>query len=242
MPRTTANHTSDHDLDPRRTAVKEEISPVRATNNLRNRITTRTGSGSKRNGTTAVAGSPSPGPARTGGPQSASPASRTGPGRTPQTKRREFSLSTTEKSSPTGSPRAREPPPTAKPSTYTRTKHNRHKPEALQANNNNPSQDDSSRKSSNSSQDSGIGRDVKPNAARSERTRPRGGRQPPVIRTVSPEAVDIEVSHRKKFEELCDVKNVELGIVKVPRELLNDLIHQGDIESYYDVEAVPVAR
>ena len=59
---------------------------------------------------------------------------------------------------------------------------------------------------------------------------------------MSPEAVDIEVSHRKKFEELCDVKNVELGIVKVPRELLNDLIHQGDIESYYDVEAVPVAR
>jgi len=49
------------------------------------------------------------------------------------------------------------------------------------------------------------------------------------------------VSNRKKFEELCDVKNVEMGIVKVPPELLNDLIHNGRIENYYDIDPIPVA-
>ena len=36
--------------------------------------------------------------------------------------------------------------------------------------------------------------------------------------------------------------NVELGMVRVPSELLVDLIHHGDIQHYYDVDAVPVAR
>ena len=78
--------------------------------------------------------------------------------------------------------------------------------------------------------------------------RPKAGhvtskpRTNPIIRTTSPETVELEVSNRKKFGELCDVKNVEMGIVKVPPQLLDDLIHKGNIESYYDVEAIPVAR
>ena len=55
---------------------------------------------------------------------------------------------------------------------------------------------------------------------------------------------------RRRFEELLKVDgdddqvmgNVELGMVRVPSELLVDLIHHGDIQHYYDVDAVPVAR
>ena len=61
----------------------------------------------------------------------------------------------------------------------------------------------------------------------------------------------MEVSKsRRRFEELLKVDgdddqvmgNVELGMVRVPSELLVDLIHHGDIQHYYDVDAVPVAR
>ena len=62
------------------------------------------------------------------------------------------------------------------------------------------------------------------------------------MRTVSPETADVEVSNRKKFEELCDVKNVELGIVKVPEEVLDELIHKEKLDKFYTVDEVPVAR
>jgi hypothetical protein len=61
--------------------------------------------------------------------------------------------------------------------------------------------------------------------------------------------------NRRRFEELLKNnnkeeeeegnnknQNVELGMVRVPSQLLEDLIHQGDIHTYYDVHAVPVAR
>lgn len=68
---------------------------------------------------------------------------------------------------------------------------------------------------------------------------------PPTIRTASPETPwvgESEVGERKKFGELSDVTNIEMGIVKVPRELLDELIHKEPIEKYYTVDEVPVAR
>ena len=69
---------------------------------------------------------------------------------------------------------------------------------------------------------------------------------PPIIRTASPETPwvggESEVGERKKFGELSDVTNIEMGIVKVPRELLDELIHKEPIEKYYTVDEVPVAR
>lgn len=67
---------------------------------------------------------------------------------------------------------------------------------------------------------------------------------PPTIRTASPETPwvgESEVGERKKFGELSDVTNIEMGIVKVPRELLDELIHKEPIEKYYTVDEVPVA-
>ena len=70
---------------------------------------------------------------------------------------------------------------------------------------------------------------------------------PPTIRTASPEQApwvggESEVGERKKFGELSDVTNIEMGIVKVPMELLDELIHKEPIEKYYTVDEVPVAR
>ena len=181
---------------------------------------------------------------------SGSPGPRTtsGAGRTPQTKRRELSLSTAEKNSPSGSPRnvsrtsssgnvVRKSAPTSK------TKGDQRNGSEVSANN-----EESSRKSSNSSQDSGIGRESK--MTRGERTRSghnltkslRSQPPPPLIRTNSPPRSDIEVSDRKRFEELCDIKNIELGMVKVPPDILEDLINKENIEKFYDVDEVPVAR
>ena len=183
---------------------------------------------------------------------SGSPGPRTtsGAGRTPQTKRRELSLSTAEKNSPSGSPRnvtrtsssgnvVRKSAPTSK------TKGDQQKNGGSEVSSNN---EESSRKSSNSSQDSGIGRESK--MIRGERTRSghnltkslRSQPPPPLIRTNSPPRTDIEVSDRKRFEELCDIKNIELGMVKVPPDILEDLINKENIEKFYDVDEVPVAR
>ena len=80
------------------------------------------------------------------------------------------------------------------------------------------------------------------------RTRNNNNRRhnPPIIRTASPETPwvggESEVGERKKFGELSDVTNIEMGIVKVPRELLDELIHKEPIEKYYTVDEVPVAR
>ena len=148
-----------------------------------------------------------------------------GAGRTPQTKRRELSL-TAEKNSPSGSPRNvnKTLPGGRKSGT------NKNKSDNREVNVNN---EESSRKSSNSSQDSGIGRESK--LSRGERTRSgqnltKSMKNPPIIRTSSPDRVDIEVSNRKRFEELCDIKNIELGMVKVPPDILEDLINKENIE------------
>ena len=66
-------------------------------------------------------------------------------------------------------------------------------------------------------------------------------------RHISPERNNVddlssEVSSRKRFEELCDIKNIEMGMVKVPPEILEDLINKENIEDHYDVDELPVAR
>lgn len=218
---------------------KLEFSPVRTSAHGRSsnsRVNNRTSSTGKR--TCGSGASPSPGPGRTSVGSSVSPSP--GPGRTPQTKRRELSLTAVEKNSPTGSPRNVNKTQASGNIRKTGTIKSKSEREVNQ----NSNSEESSRKSSNSSQDSGIGRE--PKLSRVDRPRSgnsvtKSGRTAPIIRTISPEIVDLEVSNRKKFEELCDLKNIELGIVKVPRELLEDLIHKENIEKYYDVDPVPVA-
>ena len=187
---------------------------------------------------------------------SGSPGPRTssGAGRTPQTKRRELSLSTAEKNSPSGSPRNVTRTSSSgnvvnrtKTATTSKTSKGDNSSQRNGGGEVNTDQE-SSRKSSNSSQDSGIGRESK--LTRGERTRSGGNLTkslrsqppPPLIRTNSPERPDIEVSDRKRFEELCDIKNIELGMVKVPPDILEDLINKENIEKFYDVDEVPVAR
>jgi len=231
--------TPEQEAGEGRRGGKLEFSPVRTSSHGRSsssRINNRTSSTGKR--TSGSGASPSPGPGRTSVGSSVSPSP--GPGRTPQTKRRELSLTAVEKNSPTGSPRN---------VNKTQASGNIRKQGTIKSKserevNQNSNSEESSRKSSNSSQDSGIGRE--PKLSRVDRPRSghsvtKSGRTAPVIRTISPEVVDLEVSNRKKFEELCDLKNIELGIVKVPPELLEDLIHKENIEKYYDVEEVPVA-
>ena len=172
---------------------------------------------------------------RPGAGVSPGPRGSPGPGRTPQTKRRELSLSVavTEKNSPGGSPRCR----AEEGSRGGR----RGGGEVPRRKNQEREPGEGSRKSSNSSQDSGVSTGVR------ESGRPRNNNRrnpnPPTIRTASPEWVgESEVGERKKFGELSDVTNIELGIVKVPRELLDELIHKEPIEKYYTVDEVPVAR
>jgi len=232
--------TTEQEAGEGRRGGKLEFSPVR-TNHGRSsssRINNRTSSTGKR--TCGSGASPSPGPTRTSVGSSGSPSPGPGPGRTPQTKRRELSLTAVEKNSPTGSPRNVNKTQSSGNIRKTGTIKSKSEREVNQ----NSNSEESSRKSSNSSQDSGIGREPKlsrVDRARSGQSVTKSGRTAPIIRTISPEIVDLEVSNRKKFEELCDLKNIELGIVKVPRELLEDLIHKENIEKYYDVDQVPVA-
>jgi len=229
---------SEQEAGEGRRGGKLEFSPVRTSHgrSSSSRINNRTSSTGKR--TCGSGASPSPGPTRTSVGSSVSPSP--GPGRTPQTKRRELSLTAVEKNSPTGSPRNVNKTQTSGNSRKAGTIKSKSEREVNQ----NSNSEESSRKSSNSSQDSGIGRE--PKLSRIDRPRSghsvtKSGRTAPIIRTISPEIVDLEVSNRKKFEELCDLKNIELGIVKVPPELLEDLIHKENIEKYYDVDEVPVA-
>jgi len=191
-----------------------------------------------------TSGGPGGGASPSPGGRASSNNSSPGPGRTPQTKRRELSLTSavTEKNSPTGSPRSVKPNNsivTTRKSCHNKTSKSDSNREVIQSHTN---YEESSRKSSASSQDSGIGRETKLSVRIDKPNKGiKGGRQPPIIRTVSPDLVDLEVSNRKKFSELCDVKNIELGIVKVPPELLEDLIQKEKIDKFYTVDQVPVA-
>ena len=221
--------------DCRRQASKLENSPVRT--GLGGRASSSRGIPSK---AVTKGSSSSPGPRTT-----------SGAGRTPQTKRRELSLSTAEKNSPSGSPRNVTRTSSSgnvvrnKTQTTSKTKGDQRSNGNSEVSSNN---EESSRKSSNSSQDSGIGRESK--LTRGDRTRSgqnltkslRSQPPPPLIRTSSPPRTVIEVSDRKRFEELCDIKNIELGMVKVPPDILEDLINKENIEKFYDVDEVPVAR
>ena len=211
---------------------KPENSPVRSS------LSTR---GSSSRVVQSKAGSKGSGPSSSPGPRTSS-----GAGRTPQTKRRELSLTTAEKNSPSGSPR--NVTRTSSSGNVVRTKTATSKTKGDKSEVSSSNNEESSRKSSNSSQDSGIGRESK--LTRGERTRSgqnltkslRSQPPPPLIRTNSPERTVIEVSDRKRFEELCDIKNIELGMVKVPPDILEDLINKENIEKFYDVDEVPVAR
>ena len=217
------------EADSGRRGAKLEFSPVRAPSGGR-ATAGRAGDRAARASTATRRGAgPSPGPTSGHSP---------GPGRTPQTKRRELSLTAAEKNSPSGSPR--------RSGTATRkTGHAK-----LRTDRDANSSEESARKSSNSSQDSGIGGGSKPSRLDRTRNSTGGGARPGRLsaaqqrpqRTVSPDTVSVEVSNRKKFEELCDVKNVELGIVKVPAHVLDELIHKENIDKFYDVDAIPVAR
>ena len=191
------------------------------------------------------AGSKGPGPSSSPGPRTSS-----GAGRTPQTKRRELSLTTAEKNSPSGSPRnVTRTSSSGNVVRTTKTATSKTKGDSRSEVSSSNNNEESSRKSSNSSQDSGIGREHS-KLTRGERTRSgqnltkslRSQPPPPLIRTNSPERTVIEVSDRKRFEELCDIKNIELGMVKVPPDILEDLINKENIEKFYDVDEVPVAR
>jgi len=244
----------------------------------RTRLPDRTPSTAKRNG--AHAASPSPASRLVSG-------SSPGPGRTPQTKRRELSLNQnvekiTTTTTPNGSPRSRDnssslahnnnnraaaqqqPQPVSRATARTAGGSVSSRSKAEQP------EEASCRKSSNSSQDSGIGREVRaavgavPRADRSSsrsasataqqhnsgRSRSsnnnnnNNGSMLPAILTLSPEEVEKEVvsQTRARLEQLWgEDKIVELGIVRVPGTLLADLFHPGDIHTFYEVDAVPVA-
>lgn len=228
--------------EPGHRGVKLEYSPVRGTPG---------GRGGRTSSTARNTGNAKRGLAPTNTGVTAGGSGVPGPGRTPQTKRRELSL-TTEKNSPSGSPRntTRGSSPNIAGRKGGGGQNSKNKSETRDGNNGSSAGEESSRKSSNSSQDSGIGRD----SGRTVRSRGQGGRRtageegqgrrsgrPTSLRTGSPETADVEVSNRKKFEELCDVKNVELGIVKVPEEVLDELIHKEKLEKFYTVDEVPVA-
>ena len=257
------------------------LAPTAATV-TRTRLPDRTPSTSKRNG--AHAASPSPASRLSG--------SSPGPGRTPQTKRRELSLNqnidkiATAAATPNGSPRSRDnssslshsnnnrasqQPPSQQAGRTTRTGGSG----AARTRTEQP-EETSCRKSSNSSQDSGIGRELRSavvgaahradrsssrsssaaaqhhnNSGGSSSSRSRSSNssstsQPPAILTLSPEEVEQEegVSQtRARLEQLWGKdKMVELGIVRVPGTLLADIFHPGDIHTFYEVDAVPVAR
>lgn len=230
-------HSTDQEVgDGRRAAGKLEFSPVRTAQPGRS---SNSRLSNMKSSTSSARSSHSPSSTtRTGSLPSS------GAGRTPQTKRRELSLTAAEKNSPTGSTGS-----TGSPRNVNKTQSggrksgtNKNKSDNREVNTNS---EESSRKSSNSSQDSGIGRESK--LSRGERTRSgqnltKSMKNPPIIRTSSPDRVDIEVSNRKRFEELCDIKNIELGMVKVPPDILEDLINKENIEKFYDVNEIPVAR
>jgi hypothetical protein len=260
------------------------MAPTTAATATRTRLPDRTPSTSKRNG--AHAASPSPASRLSG--------SSPGPGRTPQTKRRELSLNqnidkiATAAATPNGSPRSRD-----NSSSLSHSNNNRASQQPPQQagratrtggggaprTRTEQPEETSCRKSSNSSQDSGIGRELRSVAVgaahRADRSSSRsssaaaqhhnnssggsGSRsrssnnsnsssssQPPAILTLSPEEVEQEegVSQtRARLEQLWGKdKMVELGIVRVPGTLLADIFHPGDIHTFYEVDAVPVAR
>jgi hypothetical protein len=256
------------------------MAPTAATA-TRTRLPDRTPSTSKRNG--AHAASPSPASRLSG--------SSPGPGRTPQTKRRELSLNqnidkiATAAATPNGSPRSRDnssslshsnnnrasqQPPSQQTGRATRTGGS-----AAGRTRTEQPEETSCRKSSNSSQDSGIGRELRSavvgaahradrsssrsssaaaqhhnntsgSSSRSRSSNNSNSSQPPAILTLSPEEVEQEegVSQtRARLEQLWGKdKMVEMGIVRVPGTLLADIFHPGDIHTFYEVDAVPVAR
>ena len=237
-------HSTDPEVGDGRRGGKTEFSPVRTSSHGRS-SNSRLNNTKSSNLSVKVSGGP--------GGSSHSPASTTrtgsvpssGAGRTPQTKRRELSLTQAEKNSPNGSPRNVNKTLSGgngrKPGTNNvKSKSDNRDREVTNTNN-----EESSRKSSNSSQDSGIGRESK--LSRGDRTRSgqnltKSIKNTPIIRTSSPDRVDLEVSNRKRFEELCDIKNIELGMVKVPPDILEDLINKDNIEKFYEIDEIPVAR
>jgi len=165
----------------------------------------------------------------------------TGPGRTPQTKRRELTTVTNitaqlDKSSPSGSPR-----------NVNRTScgsGSSRKPGSIRSKN-------EQNRDVNSNNEETTRKTLSLHDSKSTRTKSSGNiskslRNSASARHISPERNNVddlssEVSSRKRFEELCDIKNIEMGMVKVPPEILEDLINKENIEDHYDVDELPVA-
>ncbi len=54
--------------------------------------------------------------------------------------------------------------------------------------------------------------------------------------------VPTKVREETKFDGLWDVKTIENGVVRIPTQLLDELISKESIEKFYEVEDKPVAR
>ena len=176
-------------------------SPVGATRpTTRNSTRTATSSISKR-GVPASPGSGSP-----------------GAGRTPQTRRKELALSTSERNSPGGSPRN-----VARNSPSATTKRAR-KPA--------PSED-------HSTSNSGRKRANRPSLSGAPPFTTVGDA---VETAQAVPATTVDDEEQRKFKELWKVKTIEQGMIRVPTGLLQDLIHKDSLETFFDLEEKPVAR
>ena len=148
-------------------------------------------------------------------------------GRTPQTKRRELSavpsISALDKCSPNGSPRN---------VNRTSTSSSRKTGSSLK------SKSDPNRDTSLNNEEPSK----KSSTSRNKQGASKVKSLPQSLQVTTPEISVTEVSSRSRFEQLCDIKNIELGMVKVPPEILEDLINKDNIERFYDVDELPVAR
>lgn len=69
--------------------------------------------------------------------------------------------------------------------------------------------------------------------------RKRSVTQPPQV--VEPKVVIVD-EVQEKFKQLWKVKTIEQGMVRVPSNMLEDLINKDSIGSIFDLEEKPVAR
>ena len=156
-------------------------------------------------------------------------------GRTPQTKRKELTVGG-QRDSPGGSPRNTNP----RTSTKRTRKSQDHHDNGV----------DSSKKNSTT---------TKPRNGRNSVPSLSGGRRgsstnhPPLTVSITPVAgsgntasvpltTGEELAEREKFDQLWKVKTVDMGKVRIPPNLLDDLIRKESIEEFYVIEDKPVAR
>lgn len=172
-----------------------------------------------------------------------------GPGRTPQTRRKELTLqqpgSDNRYTSPSGSPRTSNAPRVnsggvpalAAPPTTQTTKRSRRQAEAAEP------ITPPVRKTSTSSLNNNNNRGSTGKSSRKSSSHPHSRSSPPA--SLDPDAVDrsAKLVHRErtKFDGLWDSKSIEHGLVRIPTHRLEELIRAESIDKFYDVEEKPVA-